>query len=440
MNACPAATPNPKPRNTVIHAAIVSLLCAGPALAAPGDRIGGRIAVDDSLSSPAIASNSAGELLLAWRPFATGLLQARRLDADGVAAGPAFLVASGALSERPPSVAMNASGDFVVAWTTARTQVFPLLVGAVMRPGKVFARRYAAGGVPLGEAFEVAAEGDEVDVAIDDDGDFALAWAVDGNNGRAGLFVPLGYLPIVDLDLPFAGIDRVQARRYSADGRAFPPITLDRQAEVLGREASGVSIAMDADGDHAVVWSRRISRERSQIVAQRFRADGTPDGRELSVNGQPVTGRDRISSPDAALSPNGDLAVTWEPDLSFARQLSARIAVFAPDNRPRVAEFASGPDGGVLSARPKIAIDALGNLGLSAGTRASALPVLQARFFTATGLPLTAPLQVLPAPATTLPEFSGITIDGAGRAAIAHVFLSGTNSGSGIGVQRFQAR
>ena len=442
VTASHLATLPPKRRPAAIPAAIPLAFCgmllAGPVLAAPGDRIGGRIAVDASLSSPAIASSSAGELILAWRPFGTGELQARLVDASGAAAGAAFVVASGALSERPPSVAMNASGAFVIAWTTARTQAFPLLLGAVTRPGKVFARRYAAGGLPLGEAFEVAAEGDEVDVAIDDDGDFALAWAVDGNNGRASLFVPIGYLPIVDLDLPFAGIDRVQARRYSADGRAFAPVTLDRQAELLGREASGVSIAMDADGDHAVVWSRRISRERSQIIARRFRADGSPDGGELTVNREPVNGRDRAANPDAALSPQGDLAVTWEPDLRFSQRNSVRIAVFAPDNTARVAEFAAGPDGGVLSARPKIAIDALGGLGLAAGTSSNPLPTLQARFFAASGVPLTAPLRVLPAPATTLPEASGITIDGAGRAAIAHIDLS--TPGSGIGVQRFEAR
>jgi len=429
----------PKSRHCAIHAAILSLACSGPALAAPGERIGARIEVEPGTSLPFIGSSAAGDFVVAWTPTrSSGVVRARRFDADGVAAGDAFVVANSEAAAGAASVAMNASGAFVIAWATPRTTVVPLVFGTVTRPGRVMARRYAPGGVPLGEAFEVSPEGDEVDVAIDDDGDIAVAWAVDSNRGTVSLFVPVGYLALRTLDLRFAGVDRIAVRRYAADGSAFAPVTIDRQIELLGRGASGVSVAMDADGDHAVVWSRRIGRERSQIVAQRFNAEGEATGDETIINSSPVTGRDTTSGPDAAMSPDGTLAVTWQPDLDFSPSASARIAVRAPDNTVRVTEFAAAAGNGELAVLPKIAIDALGNLRIAAGSSApiSSRP-LQTRLFDFNGVPLTATTPVLPAPMNTSPQISAISTDGAGRSAIAHSFLPGDFTGARLSVQRF---
>ncbi len=424
-----------------IPAAICGLLLAGPAFAAPGAPIGSRIEVHPATALPGIASNSAGEFVVTWVTTTGGTVMAQRYDANGVAASDAFLVGINS-ANRAPSVAMNASGSFVVSWTTPRTTVLPLLLGVVTRPGQVMARRYAAGGVPLGEAFEVAPLGDETDVAIDDDGDCVVAWAENGNRGSVSLFVPLGYLALRDLDVRFAGVDQIAVRRYSADGSAFPPVTVDRQIELLGRGAAGVSVAMDADGDHAVVWSRRIGRERSQIIAQRFNADGNAAGRERTVNSNPVTGRDTISGPDAAMSPDGTLAVTWAPALNFSPSGSARIAVFAPDNTVRVAEFAAADGNGNLSVLPKIAISGTGDLRIAAGSSGglTLFPPLQTRLFADNGAPLTVTTRVLPVPMDTLANISAISVDGAGRAAIAHVFFPGDATGGRLSVQRFAGR
>jgi hypothetical protein len=436
-----ASAPFPA-RHMLRRCAIRSALCAlalplpGPALAERGEPLGPRIEVGAGSALPAVASNAAGEFVVAWREIAGGPVMARRYAADGTAAGDAFVVGFNP-SERAPAIAMNASGAFVISWTTPRTQVLPLLVGGTVRPGRVLARRYAPGGVALGEAFEVAAEGDEADVAIDDDGDFVIGWAVDGNRGRASLFVPIGYLPIVDLDLAFAGVDRIAVRRYAADGTAFAPQVVDRQAELLGRGASGVSVAMDVDGDHAVVWSRRLNRERSAIVAQRFDASGVAVGRELAISASPVTGRDRAATTDAAMSQIGTLAVIWMPELSFSPSRSARIAIYSPDNTIRAAEFAVGPDDGSLALRPKLASDSVGNLHVVAGGSGPSAQ-LQTRLLADNGVPLGPVMPVLPAPLVTFPEFSAISIDGAGVAAIAHVSFTGDGSGGRLGVQRFQ--
>lgn len=440
MTTRPAVAPVwPTLRKHAIRTAIAALALANPAIAAPGERLGMRVEVDSGPARPAVASNASGEFVVAWRPLSSATIFARRFASDGSPAGDAFLVGFNAAAGAP-SVAMNESGAFVITWATLRTQVVPFLIGATVRPGQIMARRYAPGGVPLGEAFEVAAEGDEADVAIDDDGDFVIGWAVNGNRGEASLFVPLGYLPIVDLDLRFPGVDRVAVRRYRADGTPFAPQVIDRQAELLGRGASAVSVAMDEDGDHAAVWSRQVSRERSTIVAQRYDADGVAIGRELVVNASPVTGRERPATTDAAMSANGALAITWMPELRFSPQRSARVKIYSPDNSIRVAEFGLGPDDGTLALNPRLASDAIGNLHVVAGS-VGAGALLQTQFLADNGLPLGPVMPVLPMPLLTNGEFSAVSVDGAGVAAIAHLQQSANGAPVvGLGVQRFRGR
>jgi len=103
-----------------------------------------------------------------------------------------------------------------------------------------------------------------------------------------------------------------------------------------------------------------------------------------------------------------------------------------------VTEFAAAAGNGELAVLPKIAIDALGNLRIAAGSSApiSSRP-LQTRLFDFNGVPLTATTPVLPAPMNTSPQISAISTDGAGRSAIAHYFLPGDFTGARLSVQRF---
>jgi len=104
----------------------------------------------------------------------------------------------------------------------------------------------------------------------------------------------------------------------------------------------------------------------------------------------------------------------------------------------RVTEFAAAAGNGELAVLPKIAIDALGNLRIAAGSNApiSSRP-LQTRLFDFNGVPLTATTPVLPAPMNTSPQISAISTDGAGRSAIAHSFLPTDFTGARLSVQRF---
>ena len=128
-----------------------------------------------------VATDAAGGFVVAWSSWAqdgSGYgVYAQRFDATGVKAGAEFKVNSFTGGDQwEPSVAMGDGGDFVVAWWNR------------MQDGAdVFARRFDPAGAALGEEFLVNATTDgpqyALSVATLDEGGFVAAWA---NSAPAG--------------------------------------------------------------------------------------------------------------------------------------------------------------------------------------------------------------------------------------------------------------
>jgi hypothetical protein len=139
---------------------------------------------------PAIATDAAGNIVVAWESegYLAGRygIFARQFDAAGAALGPEFQVDAYTTARlREPSVSSDASGNFVVAWTS------PAQDG----DGRgVFARRFDAAGVPEGDAFQVNSHttGDQryPSVGSDAEGNFVVVWSSDGQDGDGyGVFL-----------------------------------------------------------------------------------------------------------------------------------------------------------------------------------------------------------------------------------------------------------
>jgi hypothetical protein len=151
-----------------------------------GAPLGGEFRVDQSTTgapqTPVVASSSAGEFVVAWSgvtnsglggPF-NGIL-ARRYDSGGNALTNAFTVFYGDSLETAssPAIASDAAGDFVVTWTHETG-------GST----NVFAQRYASSGSPLGLDFVVssglALSAGNPSVAMDAVGNFVIAYEAGG--------------------------------------------------------------------------------------------------------------------------------------------------------------------------------------------------------------------------------------------------------------------
>jgi hypothetical protein len=131
---------------------------------------------------PSVASDASGDFVVVWEGYGqdgsgNGIF-ARRYDSAGLPQGPQFRVNSFTSgSQSTPSVASDAAGNFVVAWNGR---------GQTDASG-VFAQRYDSDGAPLGGEFRVNAFTSSsqggASVASDTAGHLVFAWQSDGQDG-----------------------------------------------------------------------------------------------------------------------------------------------------------------------------------------------------------------------------------------------------------------
>src|SRR5262249_42501202 len=147
----------------------------------------------------------------------------------------------------------------------------------------VFARRYAAGGVPLGGEFQVntSIAGDQLSpaVAVHPDGSFVVVWN----------------------DYSLAAI---RGQRFDALG---VPIGSEFAASGSMSQFPNVPTVATAETGFVVVWQGYVSSVGAdEVVGQRFDGAGAPLGGEFQVN--TVSGSFQ-GSPSVAADGNGNFVV-----------------------------------------------------------------------------------------------------------------------------------
>jgi hypothetical protein len=150
----------------------------GGVLAAGAAQVGPlfEIATGVDGGSPLIARGAGGSYVAAWS--ASGHANAQTFNADGTPASSPFQIALSPFQSGHAPLAMDKDGDFVSVWFEYNPENSKLQPYA----GKVYAQRYASDGAPQGTAITVASVTDgyglrgTIQVAMDDDGDFAVAW------------------------------------------------------------------------------------------------------------------------------------------------------------------------------------------------------------------------------------------------------------------------
>src|SRR4051812_11701803 len=250
----------------------------------------------------AIASDVNGNFVVAWTHETPGVapfsdVYARRYLADGTPLGGEFVVNTYTSDiERNPSVAMDASGEFVVAWQAA---------GQDGAGYGIYAQRFNAIGQRVGGEFRVntTTVSDERNpaVAMDAEGDFVITWSLGDNVGRDfGIY----------------------AQRYdSAGGRVGGEVRVDGRAGSSGLLISNPSIAMDLEGDYVIAWqtgdvyfilgfdvyAKRYDASGSERAAPTGTAAGV--GNEFRLND---TGADTQVPPSVAVDYGGNFVVAWQ--------------------------------------------------------------------------------------------------------------------------------
>jgi len=239
---------------------------------------------------PSAAMDADGDFVITWSGAGQGDgtgVYAQRYNAAGVEQGSEFRVNTSVEGAQDgSSVAMNPSGDFVIAWGGA---------GSGDDNG-VFAQRFNAAGVKQGGEFRVNTytirEQGVGRVAMDSDGDFVIAWQSYGQGG---------------------GLYGVYAQRYNANGVRQGP---EFQVNTDIGHTRGPDVGMNRDGDFVVAWtSDSQTAGRAGVFAQRYHASGLPQGGEFRVD-TGTTGNGY--APAVAMDPDGEFVVAWQsPGLGF---------------------------------------------------------------------------------------------------------------------------
>jgi hypothetical protein len=218
-------------------------------LDAAGTGIGGEFRVDTATTGyqdyPGVASDAAGNFVVVWQSddqTAPGsrVVVAQRFSSAGAALGSPFDVSF--LGGEYPSVASDAAGNFVVAWQQG-------LVGGA------FAQRFSNAGVGYG-SFTVNAAGTYPSVGANSAGDFVITWnGLDGSSSGvfAQRYAPTGAalgasVQINTFTTGFQGSPRVAIEQAGAFAVTWVSGGQDGSlAGVFGRGASstGVPLGMD---------------------------------------------------------------------------------------------------------------------------------------------------------------------------------------------------
>jgi len=285
-------------------------------------------------SSPAVAMKANGQFVIAWTkvdssPFAVFY---RRYDASGTLSGDVTQVSpSEHFVTSSPSVAMDANGNFVIAWTKVGSSPFA-----------VFFQRYDASGTLSGDVTQVSPPKHLVtsspSVAMDANGNFVIAWTKVGSSPLA-----------------------VFSRRYDASG------TLSADVTRVSPEGHSVTapptVAMAADGAFVVAWNEVGST--FDAFAQLYTASSKPVNSAFIVNESGVVRSD--SDPDPGREPEAPVAVAMNANGNFTvvwTEVGSEFSVFArrfdADGDPSGSQFKVSLDGMFVTAPPTVAAS-LGN-------------------------------------------------------------------------------
>jgi hypothetical protein len=240
----------------------------------------------DSQLSPSVAMDADGDFIIAWsskgQDGSDYGIYAKRFNAAGVAQGGEFLVNTFTTgSQSQPAVAMDANGDFLVSWSSS---------GQDGSLSGIYAQRYNASGLAQGNEFKVntytTSNQQHPSVAINPDGEFVISWSSDGQDG--------GNFGIYAQRYNAAGLtqgDEFRVNSYTTSQQLYP------------------DVAMDSSGSFIIAWNGiGLGDTSSGIYAQLFDSAGNTRGGEFRASTQTGNYKDLAS---VEMDSDGDFVISW---------------------------------------------------------------------------------------------------------------------------------
>jgi hypothetical protein len=239
---------------------------------------------------PAVAMDGSGNFVVAWQDERIGKwdIYAQRYNSSGAPLGSNFKVNDNVRANHQyyAAIAMNSSGDFIITWTCERSEGYGVY-------SDIYAQRYRSSGNPVGTNFKVNDDTGTVDqwwpaIVIDADGNFVITWQ--GEDYRYNY----------NWD--------IYAQRY--DSLGSPLGSNFRVNDDVGiADQYNPAIAMDSSGNYVITWED-YRNSIPDIYAQRYNAFGTLIGSNFKVNDDIGTGYQWY--PAVAVDRSGNFVITWD--------------------------------------------------------------------------------------------------------------------------------
>ncbi len=213
----------------------------------------------------AIAADAAGNFVVFWDHFF------RRFAANGTSLSDAdtlpILGSKDSIILGDHTAAMDAAGDFVVAWVCPDDANTPRVCAQVYKPGGTLAT-IAPIIIYTGTAYGTNVRTSEfvsTSVAMSSNGDFVVGWS-------SQVLHAIG-------DLPLRTSNAIQTRRYHLNGNAYGNAQTVHTANypLFDQAAGSVHVLMASDGAYVVTWSdRSVARARFYSAAGKATSKTVP--------------------------------------------------------------------------------------------------------------------------------------------------------------------
>lgn len=253
---------------------------------------------------PAVSRSTNGSYVVAWASQNQDALNswgvyAQLYDASGTPVGSEFQVNTTTAGDQSyPAVAMDGSGNFVVAWSSYNQDA--------ANTWGVYAQRFSAAGAPLGSEFRANTwtTGDQMYPAagISSTGAFAIGWSSLGQDATNSWGA---YAQLFDIN-------------GNPMGSEFRVNSTTAGDQKLARAA------MDGTGNFVLVWSSSGQDGGGLgIYAQRYNNQGVAQGAEFRVN--TTTSGDQ-TNPAIAMDTRGNFMIAWD---SYNQDATSTWGVYA---------------------------------------------------------------------------------------------------------------
>lgn len=260
--------------------------------------------IDSYQINPSLAMDASGNFVVVWSSKnQDGDLYGifgQRFYANGKKHGEEFQVNTYTTNnQKDPSVAMDANGDFVVTWESWYQE----------NDGyEIYMQRYNSDGVSQGAETRIndyaTSYQRDPSVSMDDDGNFAVVWQSWEQGGSDGYYF---YGKLFNADGTAQG-NEFQISSYKHPINEIPGVEAASDLEIQGEEEY-IVVDMNADGNFVVTWANDIREGNAyEVYARQYDSNGTALGDEFQVS---TTSLLDERDPEVSLNDNGAFMIVW---------------------------------------------------------------------------------------------------------------------------------